>query len=278
MIILDGITTSQKITDSLKIEISNLKKKPNLDIIIVGTDSASQKYVSMKQQKAQTIGIGGTVHQLDENSTTDDVLSLVNKLNNDSNVTALMVQLPLPSQIDTPKVLSQIDPKKDADGLNPLNLGFLFQKKSSGIISATALGIIKLLEEYNINVNGKNVVIVGRSSEVSMPLFASLMAKNATVTICHSFTQNLEDVCKNADILISSVGKPRFLGKDFIKQNAVVIDVGFGTDSDGKVAGDFDFDQVAPIASFITPVPGGVGPMTITSLLYNTVQIAKQNQ
>ncbi|MFA7675805.1 MAG: bifunctional methylenetetrahydrofolate dehydrogenase/methenyltetrahydrofolate cyclohydrolase, partial [Candidatus Shapirobacteria bacterium] len=145
-----------------------------------------------------------------------------------------------------------------------------------GIVSATALGIIKLLEEYQIDVSGKNAVIIGRSPEVSIPLFASLMAKNVTVTICHTSTQNLPEICKNADILISSIGKTKFVNKNFIKEGAVIIDVGFSIDSNGSLSGDFDFDQVAPISSFITPVPGGVGPMTIASLLSNTVQIAKK--
>jgi len=276
MIILDGKTLSEKILTNLSLEIRNLETKPTLDIIIVGNDPSSQKYVEMKQQKAESIGIGGTIHQLDQNSTTEDILSLVQNLNQNQKVNAFMVQLPLPPQIDTQKVLSQIDPKKDADGLSPFNLGLLFQKKPTGIASATALGIIKLLEEYKININGKNAVIIGRSSEVSIPLFALLMAKNATVTICHTSTQNLKEICANADILISSIGKPKFFGKDFIKEGAVIIDVGFVADpTTGKTTGDFDFDQVAPISSFITPVPGGVGPMTIASLLLNTVNILK---
>jgi methylenetetrahydrofolate dehydrogenase (NADP+)/methenyltetrahydrofolate cyclohydrolase len=275
MQILDGKTTSQKILDNLTLEIGNLGIKPILDIIIVGSDPSSQKYVTLKQQKAQSIGIGGIVHQLDENSTTDNVLSLIDKLNKDETVTAFMVQLPLPSQIDTQKVLSFINPKKDADGLSPFNLGLLFQKESTGIASATACGIIKLLEEYKIDISGKNAVIVGRSSEVSIPLFALLLGKNTTVTICHSHTENLKDICSKADILISAVGKPKFLNKDFVKEGAVVVDVGFGTDSNGQISGDFDFDEVSRVASFITPVPGGVGPMTIASLLYNTIKIAK---
>lgn len=276
MIILDGKTLSQKITDSLKKEIKNLDLHPILDIIIVGNDPASLKYVSMKQNQASLVGIGGTVHHLDQNSTTEDVLALIDQLNKDKNVTALMVQLPLPSQIDTPKVLSLINPQKDADGLNPLNLGLLFQKESQPIISATALGILKLLEEYEINLNGKNAVIVGRSSEVAIPLFASLMAQNATVTICHTATKNLKEICSNADILISAIGKPNFFDQSFIKDEAIVVDVGFATDPvTGKTTGDFDFNKVASKCSFITPVPGGVGPMTITSLLSNTVYITK---
>jgi len=276
MIILDGKTLSQKIMTSLKEEVSNLNVNPILDIIIVGDDLASLKYVSMKQDQASSIGIGGTVHHLAENSNTEDVLNLVSQLNSDKNVTAFMVQLPLPSQIDTPKVLSLIDPQKDADGLNPLNLGLLFQKDSQPIVSATALGILKLLEEYNLDLSGKNAVIIGRSSEVAIPLSALFLSKNATTTICHSFTKNLKEICQQADILVSSIGKPKFFTSEYVKPNAIIIDVGFATDSDNKVSGDFDFDQVAPISSFITPVPGGVGPMTITSLLYNTVHIAKK--
>jgi methylenetetrahydrofolate dehydrogenase (NADP+)/methenyltetrahydrofolate cyclohydrolase len=275
MQILDGKITSQKIIDVLALEIRNLDLHPVLDIIIVGNDPASQKYVDLKQKKAESIGVNGTVHQLDESSTTEDVLFLIDKLNQDKNITAFMVQLPLPNQIDTQKVLAKINPQKDADGLNPFNLGLLFQKKSTGIASATALGIIKLLEEYKIDISGKNAVIVGRSSEVSIPLFALLLAKNATVTVCHSHTENLEDICSKADLLISSVGKAKFLNKDFVKEGAVVIDVGFSLDENGRVSGDFDFDSVSQVTGFITPVPGGVGPMTIASLLFNTVQIAK---
>ncbi len=276
MIILDGKKLSEKFLNYLKLEIGNLGIKPTLDIIIVGSDPSSQKYVAMKQEKAQSIGIGGSIHQLNQDSTTEEVLSLVQNLNQNKNVNAFMIQLPLPPQIDTQKVLLAIDPKKDADGLSPCNLGLLFQKKSNGIPSATAFGIMRLLEEYKINVSGKNAVIIGRSSEVSIPLFALLMAKNATVTICHTHTENLKEICSQADILVSSIGKPKFFGPDFVKQDAVVIDVGFATDpATGKTTGDFDFDQVAKKTSFITPVPGGVGPMTVTSLLFNTVQIAK---
>lgn len=277
MIILDGKITSQKILDSLKLEVENLESKPILDIIIVGNNPSSQKYVAMKQKTAENIGIGGTVHQLEESSTTEDVLSLIDKLNQDKSVDALMVQLPLPSQIDTQKVLSKVDPKKDADGLSPFNLGLLFQKESIGIAPATALGIIRLLEEYQIDISGKNAVIIGRSNEVSIPLFALLLGKNATVTICHSQTKNLQQICLQADILISAVGKPKFLNKDFIKEGAIIIDVGFSLDENNKPSGDFNFDEASQTASFITPVPGGVGPMTIASLLFNTVQIAKTN-
>jgi len=276
MQILDGQITSQKILDSLKSKIESSKIKPNLDIILVGNDPASIKYVELKNKKAESIGVGGQIYHLLTNFTTQDVINLINELNHNPDTTGLMVQLPLPSQIDTQKVLMAIDPTKDVDGLSPTNLGLLFQKESTGIASATALGIMKLLEEYSLDLDGKNAVIVGRSPEVSLPLFALLMAKNCTVTICHSHTKDLKNICQNADILISAIGKPAFFGQEFIKKDSILIDVGFATDPiTGKVSGDFDFDQVKNIAKFITPVPGGVGPMTIASLLYNTVQISQ---
>lgn len=274
MIILDGKTTSQKILDNLSLEIRNSKLDVRLDIILVGDDPASLKYVELKQKKAEIIGIGGQIHHLPQNSTTDQVVSLINQLNNDSNVTGLMVQLPLPPQINTDQVLISILPHKDSDGLNPINLALLFQKNPSAIASATSLGIMKLIEEYNIDIDGKNAVIIGRSPDVSLPLFAQLMAKNATVTICHSHTKNMAEICQKADILISAIGKPKFLGREYVKKNAVVIDVGYATDpSTGNTSGDFDFDAIKDIVSYITPVPGGVGPMTVASLLYNTVKI-----
>lgn len=277
MILLNGKTTSQKILDSLKLEIQNLNLHPVLNIIIVGNDPSSLKYVELKQQKAKSLGIGGQIHQLDQNCDTQTVVDLINKLNNNPTVTGLMVQLPLPPQIDTHQVLSAIDVDKDVDGLNPINLALLFQKNGQGIPSATSLGIIKLLEEYKIEIGGKNAVIIGRSPEVGLPLFAQLLRKNATVTVCHSHTQNLSKITNQADILVSAIGKPAIFGREFVKPGAVVIDVGFGIDPNtGKVSGDFNFDQIKEIAEFISPVPGGVGPMTVASLLYNTVSIVKK--
>ena len=273
MILLDGKTLSQKIISQLKEEINSLNLKPRLDIILVGNDPSSLKYVEMKQKTAESIGINGHVHHLDQNSTTADVLTLVNQFNQDSNVTAFMIQLPLPPQINTTQVLSQVNPQKDADGLNPQNLGLLFQKQ--GIASATALGIIKILEEYKINLDGQHAVIIGRSPEVSIPLSALLLSKNATVTTCHTHTKNLKDICLQADILISSIGKAKYFDQEFIKPGAVIIDVGYSLDQNGQVSGDFDFNSASQVAGFITPVPGGVGPMTIASLLFNTLQISK---
>jgi methylenetetrahydrofolate dehydrogenase (NADP+) / methenyltetrahydrofolate cyclohydrolase len=278
MIILDGKTTSQKLLENLSLEIRNSKLDIRLDIILVGEYLPSVKYVEMKQKKAESIGITGEIHRLPKNSSTQDVVSLIEKLNNNETITGLMVQLPLPSQIDTSTVLCSINPQKDADGLNPTNLGLLFQKKSKGIAAATSLGVMKLLVEYQIELDGKNAVIVGRSPDVSLPLFAQLLAKNCTVTICHSHTQNLSKICSQADILISAIGKPKFLGAEFVKKDAVVVDVGYGTDSTtGKTTGDFDFDAIKNKVNYISPVPGGVGPMTVASLLSNTVAIAKRN-
>lgn len=275
MIILDGIKLSQKIISNLRDQITEAKTEINLDIVLVGNDSASLKYVNLKQKKAKEIGIGGQIFHLNQESTTEEVLTLIEKLNNNSQTTALMVQLPLPEQINTNQILTKISPQKDADGLNPFNLALLFQKETTAIPSATALGIVNLLEEYNLSCQGKNVVLVGRSVEVNLPLFALLMSKDATVTICHSYTKNLKQICSQADILVSAIGKPKFLTKEFVKDGAILIDVGFAIDSKtNKVTGDFDFKQVKDLASYITPVPGGVGPMTITTLLSNTVSIA----
>lgn len=279
MIILDGKATSQKILNSLKQEINQKKLSPILDIILVGDDSSSLKYVELKQQKAESIGIGGQIHHLPQTATSADVISLVNQLNNDSSVTGLMVQLPLPSQINTNQVLLSVKPSKDVDGLNPINLALLFQKNSLAIPSATSLGIMKLLEEYQIDISGKNAVIIGRSPDVSLPLFAQLMAKNCTVTICHSYTQDMAKICQQADILVSAIGKPKFLGREYVKKDAVVVDVGYATDpATGKTSGDFDFESIKDLVSYITPVPGGVGPMTVASLLLNTVSIAKNHE
>ncbi len=278
MILLDGKTTSQKLLENLSLEIRNSKLDIRLDIVLVGDDPASQKYVELKQKKAESIGIGGQIHRLPSTATTTEVVSLINQLNNDSSITGLMVQLPLPPQINTDQVLISIKPSKDADGLNPINLALLFQKNSLAIPSATSLGIIKLIEEYKINLSGKNAVIIGRSPDVSLPLFAQLMAKNCTVTICHSYTQDMAKICQQADILISAIGKPKFLGREYVKQDVVIIDVGYATDpTTGQTSGDFDFDTIKDLTSYITPVPGGVGPMTVASLLFNTVEISKKN-
>ncbi len=273
MQLLDGKSLSQKILADLKDKISQLPSSPRLDIILVGSDLSSLKYTQMKQKTAASIGITGEIHQLPNSATTDQIISQIKKLNKDPQVTGLMVQLPLPPQIDRQAVLNAIDPQKDSDGLTPQNLGLLFQRDASALVPATPKGIIKLLEEYQIEFSGKNAVILGRSTIVGIPLFALLTNKNATVTLCHSHTQELAQIISGADILISAVGKPSFLTSDIVPQNIVLVDVGTNYDQDGHLVGDFDFDSVSPSAAFITPVPGGVGPMTIASLLENTYTI-----
>jgi methylenetetrahydrofolate dehydrogenase (NADP+) / methenyltetrahydrofolate cyclohydrolase len=277
MQILNGKNVSEKILSDLKNELEKFSKKPVLDIILVGDDPASLQYDEMKQKRAKSIGIDGQIHHLSKNSTTKDVLKKIEELNQNKKVTAFMIQLPVPKQIDTPTILNAIDPKKDADGLTSINLGLLFQRDKSAIASATPLGVIKLLREYNIDLVGKNAVIIGRSPFIGLPLSALFLRENATVTICHSYTKNLKKICQKADILVSCVGRQNFITKDFVKKNAVVIDIGLSPDQKtGKLVGDVDFKKVSKKSSFITPVPGGIGPMTIASLISNTVDIFKK--
>jgi methylenetetrahydrofolate dehydrogenase (NADP+)/methenyltetrahydrofolate cyclohydrolase len=279
MIILDGKTLSQKLLLELKSKLDDNSSKPNLDIILVGDDPASRQYDEMKLKRANEIGIGGKINHLPQDSTTENVLDLVSQLNKDPNITAFMVQLPLPKQIDTSLVLNAIDPRKDADGLTSTNLGLLFQNDPKAIASATAIGVIKLIEGYNIDLVGKNAVIIGRSHFIGLPLSALFLSKDATVTICHSHTKNLKEICQKADILVSAVGKKNFITKDFVRQDSVVIDIGLSADPEtGKLVGDVDFAEVSQVASHITPVPGGIGPMTIASLLSNTVNIFEKQK
>ena len=277
MQILDGKKTSQKILDNLKNQVQKLPSPPRLDIILVGQDEASLKYTQMKQKTAKDTGITGQIHQLTQDSTTQEILKLIKTLNQDPLVTAFMVQLPLPPQIDKSIVLNAINPHKDADGLTATNLGLLFQNNPDAIAPATPKGIISLLEEYQIQLSGKNAVIIGRSPIVGIPLSAMLTAKNATVTLCHSKTQDLSSHLESADIIISAVGKANFLNSDLVPQNIVLVDVGTNF-LDGKLVGDFDYQSLASSTSFITPVPGGVGPMTIASLLQNTLIIYQRSQ
>lgn len=264
MVLLDGKAVSQKISSLLKSQVGSLSIKPKLDIIQVGDNPASTKYVGLKQQKAVEIGIEVEVHKFPQSSSTEEIIGLVNKLNSDPKTTGFFIQLPLPAQINTLEVLNSINPCKDVDGLTAANLGLLFQRSQKAVAPATPLGIIKLLEEYKIDLVGKNAVIIGRGLTVGLPLLALLQAKNVTVTLCHSYTKNLKDICLQADIIISAVGKKNLVTKDFVKPNAIVIDVG---------GGDVDFENVSRKCSFITPTFGGVGPMTITCLLLNLISL-----
>jgi methylenetetrahydrofolate dehydrogenase (NADP+)/methenyltetrahydrofolate cyclohydrolase len=275
--IIDGKKVSSDIKEQLKVEINDLKQKgiePCLSVVLVGEDPASKKYVSSKEKTCAELGIKSLSHKLPETTTQDELLNLIDKLNNDKSVHGILVQLPLPKGLDEKLVMNRISPEKDIDGFGPQSLGRLFLDEI-GFIPCTPHGIIKLLEAYGIDPNGKNAVVVGRSVIVGKPLSLLLLRKNATVTICHSRTKNLMEECKRADILCVAIGKAEYIKGDWIKEGAAVIDVGINVKEDGKLVGDVDFNSAKERAGWITPVPGGVGPMTIAMLMYNTVQAAK---
>ena len=278
--ILDGKVLAKKIRENLKIDVDELKKKgiiPKLAVIMVGNDSASKIYVRNKSISCMEVGVEYEEYLLDENTKMDELLALINKLNNDDSVTGILLQSPIPKGLDINKAFRTIDPKKDVDGFNPCNVGKLCLGQDS-FISCTPYGIIKLLEEYGIDIEGKDAVVVGRSNIVGKPMMQCLLNKNATVTICHSKTIKLERVTKKADILVVAIGKSKFITKDMVKEGAVVIDVGINRGDDGKLSGDVDYDEVSKVASYITPVPGGVGPMTVAMLMNNIVKAAKMQQ
>ena len=277
--LLNGKEFSKKLKNNLKIEIENLKKEtnqtPGLAIILVGNNPASEVYVRNKVKDATNCGIYANLIRFDETISEQELIDEVIKLNNDDTFHGLIVQLPLPKHINEQVIIDTISPDKDVDGFGILNKGKLFSGLES-IESATPKGIMKLLEEYNIDPKGKHAVVVGRSNIVGKPMAIMLLNKHATVTICHSRTENLSEITKQADILVVAIGKPKFITKDMVKEGAVVIDVGTNR-VDDKLVGDVDFENVEPITSYITPVPGGVGPLTIASLLENTV-IAFKNK
>ena len=273
--IIDGKKTAEKILDNLKEEISILDKKPCLAVVLVGEDEASKIYVSNKNKKAMAIGMKSIVVKLGVDISEDELLNKIDELNKDDEITAVLVQLPLPEHINSQKIIEAIDIKKDVDGFNPYNLGLIAQNKEPVVYPCTPLGILKLLEEYGVLIEGKNVVVVGRSNIVGKPISLMLMNKNATVTLAHSKTQNIEDITQTADILICATGQTKMVKSNWVKDGAVVIDVGIRKGEDNKLVGDVDFEQVKEKCSYITPVPGGVGPMTITMLLRNTLTAFK---
>ena len=270
MTILDGKTLSVKILSTLASKIPP-RNSIRLDVVLIGDNLASQKYVAQKEKIAQKLGFNCQIHRLPASTNTVTVLNKVHLLNRDPDSTAIMVQLPLPSQLNTLSIINAVDPKKDVDGLSATNLGLLFQNSPKAIVPATPRGIIDLLSAHNIPLAGKNAVIIGRSSVVGLPLLALLKNQDVTVTLCHSKTQDLSSICSQADILISATNKPNLVTADFVKDGAVVVDVGYP-------AGDVDFSAVSLKASFITPVPGGVGPMTIASLFQNLFTIYQNQQ
>ena len=275
--ILNGKLTSQKIKQNLKTEVDNLKAQginPRLAVIMVGNDPSSKIYVRNKSISCNELGIEYEEYLLGEETTQEELISLIDKLNNDKTVNGILLQSPIPKNLDIDEAFSTIIPEKDVDGFNPFNVGKLCLGQDT-FISCTPNGIIKLLEEYGIEIEGKEAVIVGRSNIVGKPMIQCLLNKNATVTICHSRTKNLEDVTRRADILVVAIGKEKFITKDMVKDGAIVIDVGINRMDNGKICGDVDFEEIEKIASYITPVPGGVGPMTIAMLMNNIVKAAK---
>ena len=272
MIILDGKSVSEKILLDIKSKIEGMSKKPHLAVILVGDDSASHIYVKNKQKAAEKVGIKSSVFKFSSDIIEQDLLNKINELNNDANITGILVQLPLPEHIDKNKIVTAILPQKDVDGFTPENVGRLAIGLEPYFYPATPQGIVMLLDAYNIPIEGADAVVIGRSNIVGKPMLQMLLKRNATVTSCHSFTKNLEDKIKTADILISAVGK-KIVRCKMVKKNSVVIDVGIYKNSNGQLTGDVDFDVVSTSVGFISPVPGGVGPMTIASLMYNASKI-----
>ena len=277
--IINGKELAKNIRLNLKNEVNILKNNgitPKLAVIMVGNDKASKVYVKNKSKACEEIGIEYEEILLDENITMEELLDVIDKLNNRIDVHGILLQSPIPKHLDIYKAFNKISENKDVDGFNPLNVGKLVIGEDS-FVSCTPFGIIKMLESYNIPIEGKNAVIIGRSNIVGKPLIQCLLKKNATVTVCHSKTRNLKEITKNADILVAALGKAKFVTKDMVKSGAVVIDVGINRTELGKLEGDVDFDEVQNVASYITPVPGGVGPMTIAMLMNNVVKACKNS-
>ena len=277
MKILDGKAVSLKVKESVKVRADELKKfgiEPTLAVVLVGEDKASQTYVRAKEKACNEYGIKSVAHRLSENTTQNELLALINVLNLDDSIHGILVQLPLPKHIDTNVVLAAIDPRKDVDGFHAVNVGKLVSGLD-GFVPCTPLGVMEILKEYGIDVAGLNAVVIGRSNIVGKPMANLLLNASATVTVTHSKTKNLKEICKNADLIVAAIGKPFFLKTDMVKDGAVVVDVGINRLDDGRLVGDVDFEEVAPKCSYITPVPGGVGPMTIAMLLNNTILAAQ---
>lgn len=275
--IIDGKKISAEIKDELKEKVSALKaegKEITLAVIQVGNDPASTVYVGNKKKSCAYIGIRSLAYELPENTTEEELLSLVNQLNESRDVHGILVQLPLPKQINEDKIIKAIAPAKDVDGFHPQSVGAL-SIGQPGFVSCTPAGIIQLLKRSGITIDSKECVIVGRSNIVGKPMALLLLRENGTITVCHSHTKNLKEVCKRADILVAAIGKPKFFNHEYIKEGAVVIDVGIHRNENNKLCGDVDYDDVFSHVSAITPVPGGVGPMTIAMLMYNCVQAAE---
>lgn len=269
-IILDGKALAEKIYTEIAEKVSHLSTPPKLVVILVGEHPASSVYVKNKEKSCEKSGIASEVVRFTETVSEEALLEKISELNKDENVSGIIVQLPLPAHISPQKVIHAIDPKKDADGFHPTNLGEMFLSKEGELLPpATPGGIIRLLEEYKIGISGMNAVVIGRSNIVGKPIATMLLNRNATVTVCHSKTKDLSSYTSKADLLIVAIGKPEMITGEMVKQGAIVIDVGIHRKEDGSLCGDVDFKSVSPKASFITPVPGGVGPMTVATLIEN---------
>lgn len=275
--ILDGKQIAKEYRQRLKNQVNELKEHgftPKLSVILVGNDGASQSYVKSKKKAAEKIGMISEIVHLDESTSEEEVLSELNRLNNDDTVSGILVQVPLPKQVSEQKVLKTINPNKDVDGFHPINIGKLYIDEQT-FVPCTPLGIMEILKHADINLEGKNAVVIGRSHIVGQPVSKLLLQANATVTILHSRTKNMNAHLKQADVIVSAVGQPGLVTKENVKEGAVIIDVGNTPDENGKLKGDVAYDEVKEIASAITPVPGGVGPLTITMVLNNTLLAEK---
>lgn len=275
--IIDGKELAKHIREELKEEVTELKNAeihPKLAVIMVGDDPASKVYVRNKSKACEDVGIEYEEHLLSSKTTREELLELIEKLNNDETVHGILVQSPLPEGLDANEAFRTISPKKDVDGFHPINVGKLSLNQDC-FVSCTPYGIMKMLDNYNIPIEGANAVIIGRSNIVGKPLAKCLLNRSATVTVCHSKTKNLKEITKQADILIAAIGKPKFVTADMVKEGATVIDVGINRTEEGLL-GDTDFENIKEKVAYITPVPGGVGPMTIAMLMHNVVKAAKQ--
>lgn len=275
--LLSGKVVSARVKQELKAEVEKLKKEgkeTGLAVVLVGEDPASKVYVRNKEKACEEIGIYSEMHKLPEDTTEEELLALVNKLNNDEKIDGILVQLPLPKHLDDKVIINNIRPDKDVDAFHPVNVGKIMIGDFD-FLPCTPAGIMELIHESGVDVDGKNCVVIGRSNIVGKPMSMLLLHENGTVTTCHSHTKDLAEVTKRADILVAAVGIPKFVKADMVKPGAVVIDVGMDRDENGKLCGDVDFAEVEPVAGAITPVPGGVGPMTIAMLMRNTVTASK---
>ncbi len=274
-VIIDGKAISAKVREEVRKETEKMTVKPGLAVVIVGEDPASKVYVRNKAKACGEVGFYSEVHELPENTSSEELLTLVDKLNSDDKIDGILVQLPLPKHLDEKTVINAISPDKDVDAFHPVNVGKIMIGDYD-FLPCTPAGVMRLLEETGIQVAGKNCVVVGRSNIVGKPQAMLLLQKNGTVTVCHSKTKDLVEECRRADILVVAIGKAKLIGADYIKPGATVIDVGMNRDENGKLCGDVDFESVKDAAGAITPVPGGVGPMTIAMLMKNTLRAAQK--